>query len=334
MKRMMILLGCTLALAGSARAAENGAKPLQVRTFVAFASREGAARFVPATLVAGERATLSTRLSASVRAVAVEEGARVRTGQLLVSLADSDLRSQLRSARVALAAAALQETRITALVADRAATPAELDAARTQKAQAESAVGVLQTSLQYTSIRAPFAGRIQSKRVSAGDLVSPGQPLLELEGSGIELQATLSAEELGGLAPGQRLEFEVDGRKGAAEVIAVSAGGDPVAHRRLLRARVLGSLSGLRSGAFARFVLPSLQERSGLWVPRTALVERGDLTGVFVAVDGRAELRWLALGETDGERVRVRAGLSAGERVIADPSAASDGEPIEVARGN
>jgi RND family efflux transporter MFP subunit len=322
-----ILFACSLALA-----AEAGGTPLPVRTIVVSASRDGAARSIPATLVADQRATISTRLSAAVRAVAVDEGGRVRAGQLLVSLADADLHAQLRGARAALAAADLQQARLTALLADRAATPSELDAARAQRAQAEAAARVLETSLQYTSIRAPFAGRVQSKRVSAGDLVSPGQPLLELEGAGLELQATLSAEESAGLSPGQRLAFESDGQRGSAEVIALSAGGDPISHRQLLRARVRGPSGELRSGGFARLFLPA-GERPVLWVPRAALVERGDLTGVFVAHQGRAELRWLAIGEADGDRVAVRAGLESGEVVIADPAAASDGQPIEVARG-
>jgi RND family efflux transporter MFP subunit len=325
----MVLLA--LALAGSSRA-EVATVPRRVRTFVVGASHEGSLRWVPATLVAGQRATISTRLSASVRSVAVAEGARVKTGQLLLSLSDSDLRAQLRAARAGLEAAALQEKRMAVLVADRAATPVELGGARLQRAQAEAAVGVVKTSLQYTSIRAPFGGRIQSKRVSAGDLVSPGQPLLELEGSGFELQATLSEEELSGIAPGGQMEFEADGRGGQAEVIAVSAGGDEVAHRQLLRARILGSLERLRSGSFARVALPR-RGGGGIWVPRAALVERGDLTGVFVARDGRAELRWLALGDADGDRVPVRAGLAAGEAVIEDPAAAVDGEPVEVAHG-
>ena len=327
-----ILFSCALALAMPARAAEVGRPRQPVRTFVVSASLDGAARSIPAALAAGQRATISTRLSAAVRAVAGDEGGHVRAGQLLVSLADADLRAQLRGAQAALAAADLQQTRLSALLAEDAATPWELDAARAERARAEAATRVLEASLEYTSIRAPFAGRVQSKRVSAGDLVSPGQPLLELEGAGFELQATLSAEESVGLSPGQRLAFEADGHGGSAEVIALSAGGDPISHRQLLRARVLGPLGELRSGGFARILLPA-RERADLWVPRSALVERGDLTGVFVAHEGRAELRWLAIGEGDGDRVAVRAGLQAGEVVIEDPAAASDGEPIEVARG-
>jgi len=335
MRRALTLMLVALWLAGPATAAEVTVQaPLRVRTFTVGASREGSVRWVPALLVAGAHATLSTRLSASVLSVAVNEGARVKKGQLLLSLSDSDLRAQLRAAQAGLSAAALQEKRIGALVAEKAATQAELDGARLQRAQAEAAVGVVQTSLQYTSIRAPFAGRLQSKRVSAGDLVSPGQPLLELEGSGFELQAALSEVELDGIAPGGRLGYEAEGRRGEAEVVALSPGGDAIGHRQLLRARIQGSLERLRSGGFARIALPQ-RGRDGLWVPRSALVQRGDLTGVFVAREGRAELRWLALGdaEPDSERVPVRAGLAAGDEVVEDPSAAFDGATLEVAHG-
>ncbi len=68
----------------------------------------------------------------------------------------------------------------------------------------------------------------------------------------------------------------------------------------------------------------------GVWVPRSALVERGDLTGVFVVRGEQAQLRWVALGEGAGERVPVRAGLSAADAVIDVPDALRDGQRIEV----
>lgn len=87
----------------------------------------------------------------------------------------------------------------------------------------------------------------------------------------------------------------------------------------------------VRSGAFARLELPAGSAGAGTWVPRSALVERGDLKGVFVAAGGRAELRWLALGEPAGDVVAVRAGLRAGDQVVDAPGALRDGQAIEVA---
>ncbi|BDG10341.1 efflux RND transporter periplasmic adaptor subunit [Anaeromyxobacter paludicola] len=298
--------------------------------------RPGAGRWVAGSLAAERRATLSTRLAAQVRQVAVEEGQRVRKGQLLVRLDDADLRGQCRAAETALAAARAQESRMQRLEAERAATRSELELAASQRAQAEAAVTAARASLGYTEIRAPFDGTVQARRVQAGDLVGPGQPLVELEAGGLEVQVTLSEEEAAGLRIGTRLRFQADGKDGRALVTGLATGADPLSHRRSLRARVVEGAAGLASGAFARVELPAAggpaaAARAGLWVPRSAVVERGDLTGVFVLDRGRAELRWLAVGEAAGDRIPVRAGLAPGEQVIDAPGPLKDGEPVEVA---
>jgi hypothetical protein len=66
-------------------------------------------------------------------------------------------------------------------------------------------------------------------------------------------------------------------------------------------------------------------------VPRSAVVHRGDLSGVFVLADGRAALRWLRLGEAEGEQLPVLAGLGPGDRVIDTPGTVRDGQKVEVA---
>ncbi len=293
----------------------------------------GAAAWAAASLAASRRATISTRLSASVTSVHVVEGMRVRAGQLLLRLSDDDLRAGLAAAETARAAAAAHEKRIANLAAERAATRSELEAAQAQRAQADAAVAAARASLAYAEIRAPFDATVQARRVNAGDLVGPGQPLVDLEGAGLEVQATLSEDEARSLHIGQRLRFQSGDRRGEAEIVALAPGGDPLSHRRGLRARVVAGGEGLSSGSFARLELTGATPRAGAWVPRSALVERGDLTGVVVARAGRAELRWVATGEPLGDRVPIRAGLAAGEPVIDAPGALRDGEAVEVSRG-
>jgi RND family efflux transporter MFP subunit len=287
---------------------------------------------VPASVVAARRATIATRIAARVAALHAEEGQRVSEGALLVSLSDPDLRGALEAAERARDAATANERRIRSLAAVRAATPAELELAVSQRAQADAAVAAARTSLSYAQIQAPFAGTIQARRVSAGDLVGPGQPLFELEGSALELQASVTEAESGGLAVGQELPFGVGPVKGVAVITALTPGGDPVSHRRGLRARVVKVDGELRSGAFARLEVPGDDGPGRVWVPRSAVVERGDLTGVFVASAGKAELRWVALGERVGGGYAVRAGLRADEAVIDEPGALRDGEPVELQR--
>ena len=326
----------SLALAALAALALPRPAPAAAPTPVRLVDREPGTtgRWVAANVRALLRARISTRLSATVRAVHVQEGDRVREGQVLVSLAGPDVRAAVEAADAALASASAHERRIASLAAERAATLSELEAARAQRAQADAAVAAARANLAYTEIRAPFAGVIQARRVEPGDLVGPGQPLLELEGGGLELEASLSEAEAGGLSVGQRLRVRAGDLAATALVSSLTPGGDALSHRRGLRARVLGAPAGLRSGTFARLEVPSAGGAPAtLWVPRSAVVLRGDLTGVFVAASGRAELRWVSVGEAIGDHVPVRAGLAAADRVIDAPGALRDGEPVEVVHG-
>ena len=289
--------------------------------------------WVAATLTATERAVLSTRMAASVRKVHVTEGQHVAAGTLLVSLADDDLQGGLKAAEAALASATANHRRLQALFAQNASTSSELEMAQTQKAQAEAAVSAARANLAYTQIRAPFAGVVQARRVNEGDFVGPGTPLVELEGQGAaELQGTVSEAEAAHLKMGQKIDFEADGRPGSAEITGLSTGGDPVSHRSAFRARVLKDAPAFRTGTFARIKILGAIAASGaeVSVPRSALVVRGELTGVYVAESGHANLRWLSLGEAQGDRVPVRAGLTIADAVIDRPGDLKDGQPIEV----
>ncbi len=290
--------------------------------------------WVAATLSATQHATLSTRMAASVKKVHVQEGSHVAVGALLVSLADDDLQSGLKAAEAGLAAATAYHRRVENLQQQGASTPSELELAQTQLAQAQAGLAGIKANIAYTQIRAPFAGVVQAKRVSDGDFVGPGMPLVDLEGQGsLELQATVSESESKRLKSGQILPFESDGHSGQAQITALSPGGDPFSHRSFLRARILKGGAELRTGSFARLQLPlGIKVMPELSVPRTALVQRGELNGVYIIKDGTAQLRWISLGEAVGDRYPVKAGLLKGEAVVAQPGDLKDGQPVEVAQ--
>lgn len=288
--------------------------------------------WVAATLQSTRTATLSTRMAAQVKRVLVQEGQRVAAGTLLLALSDEDLQAQLRAAETGLATVEAYHRRIQALQAQKAATPVELEQAQAQVAQAQAGVSSLKANIAYTQLRAPFAGVVQSRKVNEGDFVGPGMPLLELVGEGDqELLATLSEAEGRALKPGGKVRFESDGTQGEAQITALAPGGDATSHKGTLRARVL-SPRGLRQGSFARILVPGVKS-DGLTVARSALVLRGELTGVFVARDGHAELRWITLGEGAGDSLPVRSGLKVEERVIDRPGTLQDGQPIDIQAG-
>lgn len=325
-----LMLG-TLACGHKEATPEAKALPKVAVSLVAQSQTEGGS-WVAATLQSTRTATMATRMAAQVKRVLVQEGQRVASGTLLMALGDEDLQAQLKAAETGLATAEAHHRRIQALFAQKASTQSELEQTQAQLAQAQAGVSTLQANLAYTQIRAPFSGVVQSRKVNEGDLVGPGMPLLELVGDGEqELVATLSEGEAKALKQGAKVRFEAEGTTGEAQVTALSPGGDAFSHKGTLRARVL-SPKGLRQGTFARILVPGAKA-DALTISRSALVTRGELTGVFVAKNGHAELRWITLGDGAGDSLPVRSGLKAEDRVIDRPGSLQDGQPIEIASG-
>lgn len=289
---------------------------------------------VPATVRARRRATLSARIPAAVVELPRREGETVARGELLVRLEDGALRAALHAAEAGAQAAEADLARVAGLLAKNAATPRERDEAQARAAAARAGLSAAHDNLAYAVLRAPFAGTVAARPANLGDVAQPGQPLIEVEGEGgLELQATVEAALAVRLARGQVLSAQVDGQPAAlrAVVSAVSRAGDAATHRFELRADLPAS-AGLRSGLFARLSVPGGGGEPRLSVPAAAAFTRGGLTGVFVAEDGRARLRYIAPGARSGDRLEVRAGVLAGERVVLDPLGLADGAPVTEAR--
>ncbi len=74
-------------------------------------------------------------------------------------------------------------------------------------------------------------------------------------------------------------------------------------------------------------------KRSAILIPRSAIIEQGELRGVWALDQGKARWRLLRLGSVRGESIEVLAGLQAGQEIAAGPTPGlSDGRPIEVAQ--
>ncbi len=281
-----------------------------------------------------QRAQLSTRVMGNVRRVLVEEGQPVRRGQTLVELDREDVQSRIEQSRAMLQAAASRMNnakvyyeRIAKLHEQQSASRQQLDNARTQyeSAQAEesaahSRVREAGSNLGYTVIAAPFDGVISEKRVQAGDLASPGQPLLTVEAQErLKVRTTVSEQELGAIAVGDtvRVETDLPGAKPLRAVVeTIDPGGDPRTRRFAVKLVLLDQGEGCRSGMFARVFFRTGDEQA-VAVPDSAVVRRGQLTGLYVVDDrGLSRLRWVQLGRRADQRVTVLSGLAPGDRVI------------------
>jgi RND family efflux transporter MFP subunit len=288
---------------------------------------------VPGTVQARKRATLSARMPASVTELPYQEGQWVKAGDVVVRLDDAALRAAVSAAEAGVKAAQADLDRTKTLLEKGAATPRELEQMTAAASAAQAQLTAAKDQLSYSALRAPFAGRVASRRANLGDVANPGQPLIEIEGEGgLELRATAESSLAATLRAGAKLKAQVDGQPAPlqATVTAIAPSGDPTTHRFELKAD-LPAARGLRAGLFARLLVPGVAAEPRLVAPARALFERGGLTGAYVVSDGKARLRWVAPGAREGDSVEIRSGLEAGERVVLSPQDLVDGAPVRVA---
>jgi len=289
---------------------------------------------VPAAVQARKRAALSARMPASVTELPYQEGQWVKEGAVVVRLDDGAVRASVAAAEAAVKAAEADLERTRTLLEKGASTPRELEQMTAAASGARAQLTAAKDNLSYTALRAPFAGRVASRRVNLGDVVNPGLPLIEIEGEGgLEIRATVESGIAATLRPGSKLRAMVDGQPAplVATVIAVAPSGDATTHRFELKAD-LPVAPGLRAGLFARLLVPGQAADPRITVPASALFERGGLTGLFAVSDGKARLRWVAVGAREGDSVEVRAGVEPGERVVLSPEGLVDGSPVRETR--
>lgn len=297
------------------------------------------------TVQATDAAVLMAQTNARVLTLPSDVGARVARGDVLVRLTDVEQRSALRAAqaqaaaaRAAYADAEANYRRFAAIAPQGYVSRADFERVRMQrdaaKAQLDAAgeqareAGAQQ---DYTVVRAPFDGVVTKRYVQVGEAVAgppfPQQLIAIAALAQLRVEATLPQAVAEPLRQGGRAEVLADGGRQRVAVtrVTVFPVADPATHTVNVRFELPAGVAGLYPGMTVKLALGSGASAAPavLAVPRSALVQRGELAGVYVVTAHAASLRQLRIGETQGERVTVLAGLAAGERVATDPAAAA-----------
>lgn len=205
---------------------------------------------------------------------------------------------------------------------------ARLQQAEAGKSQAESEARAADEVVGYARIRAPFDGKVVRRLVEPGTVVMPGMQLFVLEKAGTyQLNATLPADALAAgpaataVRRGETAEVLLDalpGRILSGKVAEMEAGADPKTHT--VDARIdLPRDAAIQSGMFGRAMFRR-GEKSAIVVGSDAVVERGQLQGMFV-IDGRGIAQWrvVTTGQTQEGRTEILSGLGDGEKFVANP---------------
>lgn len=198
--------------------------------------------------------TLAAKIVGRVSAVSAEEGDRVNEGDVLVDIADAELRANLSAARARLRMEELnwahQEKlaqRIRDLREQGTVSAENLDdanfkvnAAEQAEASARAEVARAQAMLAESKIRAPFDGVIIRKNVEVGDVTAPGEPLLVIEDqSSLKFRMSVKEGDVARIEKGDTIKVTIDALDDlelAAVVSKIVPSGDPSTHEFIVEA--------------------------------------------------------------------------------------------------
>jgi multidrug efflux pump subunit AcrA (membrane-fusion protein) len=199
--------------------------------------------------------------------------------------------------------------------------------------QARSQIDASGIALGYAQIRSPFDGVVTARLVDAGAQAAPGVPLLVVESRQYEIHVTLPESNLTRLQLGSeaRISVPAAGLHAAPGVLATIVPDiDPAtrSYTAKLRLSAPPAAASLRSGMFARVRMP-VGTREVTAVPASALVDRGQLTGIYALDESNViRMRLVKTGQRHGDIVEVLSGLDPGDRVFLRPdSTVRDGVP-------
>lgn len=327
----IVITGC-----GSEEQQKETQSPLQVEALTASSSVAAEAYSFPARVESDNQANMSTIVMGTVTSVPVSVGEKVKKGDVLIRIKDDQIlaqKSQLE-ANMVQAKANLENTeknynRIKNLYAEESATSKEMDdistmyeIAKANKEALEARLNEVNEMLAYTTIRAPFEGIVARKFVAEGDMAAPGHPLIAVaDPSSIKITANIPEKWIGQIEEGEEVSVTVASAgiyNAVASLSAVSQAGDPMSRQFAVEVAISDSemTESLKTGMFAEISI-NLDESETIFIPKSSIVERGQLTGIFTLNDDqKAVLRWVRIGKSSGDKVEIISGLKVGEQYV------------------
>ena len=288
-----------------------------------------------------QSANIGTRVMGYITKIYVKTGDKVEKGQLLFSINSDDIlakRSQV-DASVAQAEAAFNSAqkdfdRYTVLFKQQSATSKELDNITLQyksaKAGLESAKQMrneVTAQLSYANVVAPFNGVVTQKFTDAGNLASPGMPVLTIETNNIlQVTATVPETQISGLQLGAdaNLVINAAGINLKGKVSEISSSSQNSGSVYIIKISIPdGNRKNLMAGMYVNVSIPVADTAAGtentdaVLVPASSIIHKGELDGIYtVSNDNQALLRWVRLGKPVNDQVEVLSGLGKSEKFI------------------
>jgi membrane fusion protein (multidrug efflux system) len=276
-----------------------------------------------ATLEAEKEAQVLARVTGVVRSLAAEEGDLVQAGAPLLVIENDEYRYRVEQAEAAAANLRARFERLEQMMQEQLATEEEFQAARSELASAEADLGLAKLNLSYTTVAAPFTGRVTQRLVDVGQNLSTGDAVFVMaDFDPLLARVHVPSREFNRLQKDQAVELVLDssGERLSGRITLVSPVIDPTSGTIKLTVEVPAYPAGTRPGDFAQVQIITERRDGATLVPRGAvLTDKGETVVYTVAGDAErpvAERRIVEVGFTDDDNAQITAGLAVGEQVV------------------
>jgi len=277
---------------------------------------------------------LGFRVPGKVLKRLVDVGRKVKAGDVLATLDDTDLKLQKEQADAELAAAnaavlqsSADETRAATLRRDGWTAQAALDRARAaaqeargRKERAARGVDLARNNLDYATLRADAPGVITATMIEPGQVVAAGAPAVRLARSG-ELEAAVAVPE-GYVSEAQAGDAELylwssPSRIYHAKLRELSPSADPATRNFAARFSILDADPQIAIGMSATLAIANKDQAATLGVPLSAIYDDGRGASLWrVSADGRLELVQVTLRRFDSSTAIVSGPINEGDRIV------------------
>jgi membrane fusion protein (multidrug efflux system) len=283
-----------------------------------------------APIESDRKAFVMPKVKGEIRAVLVDEGQRVREGQVLARLDGDQMRLEVALNEATMRKLERDYQRNLELQQKGLISAIAIDNLKYELEAAKANWELARLQLSYCEIRSPIAGTVTQRLdvVKVGNTVTPVGGVIESADSALFvvedletliLRVNVPERELAKLSVGQPAELSFDavpGRAFAGSVALISPYIDAQTATFAVRIRVTETGGLLRPGMFARVAIVYERKPDALQIPRTALLDGDGPPKVFVVTDGKATERSVQLGLSNGAMIEVVSGLQDGEQVV------------------
>lgn len=287
-------------------------------------------RYFQGEIEAVNRATVSAQTSGRIKKFYFDVDDYVKTGDTIVEFTNEiqkanfkKAKANLESVKVEFEQSEIDFNRTKDIYAKKLISKSNLDQSRSKrdglKAKfnaSKEALKQAKEQLDYTVIKAPYNGLVTRRFVEAGETINPGTPIIEgLNLVDLRVVTHIPEKIIQQVKNEPKIDIFYNQQQLKTEKVTIFPYADKATRTFKTRVDINTNETKLFPGMTVKVGIV-IGTKNSLWIPESALVNRSELTLIYVKDEARKRIRHIKVGESKGGLVEVLSGLKQGEQIL------------------